>query len=91
MNDPDQADVTILRLKAQGALTSRSAMVDQVTLDFPANSQKTPLGSFFVGDIATVTLRNWLSIPDGTKDMRIIKLSGNLDATVTIDFQEVQW
>ena len=91
INDRDQTDETILRIKAQGALASRSAMVDQVTLDFPANSQKTPLGSFFVGDIATVTLRNWLSIPDGTRDMRIIKLSGNLDATVTIDFQEAQW
>ena len=66
-------------------------MTDQVTLKFPANSIKTPLGAFFVGDIASVTLAGWLSIPAGTRDMRIIKMDGNLEPTVTIDFQEAQW
>ena len=91
LSDADQDNVEVLRQKAAGALAVRQAMTDQVTLKFPANSIKTPLGAFFVGDIASVTLAGWLSIPAGTRDMRIIKMDGNLEPTVTIDFQEAQW
>lgn len=91
LSDADQDNVEVLRQKAAGALAVRQAMTDQVTLKFPANSIKTPLGAFFVGDIASVTLTGWLSIPAGTRDMRIIKMDGNLEPTVTIDFQEAQW
>lgn len=90
LSDADQADPRILREKAAGVLAVRQQMVDQVTLEFPANSRKTPLGSFFVGDTAVVTLTGWLTVPDGSRDMRIIKMSGSLDPEVTLDFQEVQ-
>ena len=91
MSDADQANVAVLRQKAEGALVARQKMIDQVTLKFPAGSRKTPLGAFFVGDVAAVTTRGWLSIPDGTRDMRIIKMSGSLESEVTIDFQEAAW
>ena len=57
MSDADQASPDVLRQKAHGELLSRQAMIDQVTLTFAANSRKTPLGSFFVGDTANVTRR----------------------------------
>lgn len=91
LSDADQSDKAVLQQKAEGALAARQAMVDQVTLKFPASSRKTPLGSFFVGDVATVTTQGWLSVPNGTRPMRIIKMSGSLDPEVTIDFQEAQW
>lgn len=91
MSDADQANIAVLRQKAEGALAARQKMIDQVTLKFPANSRKTPLGAFFVGDVAAVTTRGWMSIPDGARDMRIIKMSGSLESEVTIDFQEAAW
>lgn len=91
MSDADQASPDVLRQKAHGELLSRQAMIDQVTLTFAANSRKTPLGSFFVGDTANVTLAGWKTIPDGTRPMRIIKMNGDLSPQVTLDFQQAQW
>ncbi|WP_314455800.1 hypothetical protein [Rothia aeria] len=91
MSDSDQSTVDVLRQKAEGALQARQEMIDQVTLSFLASSPKTPLGSFHVGDTANVTLAGWLSIPDGTRAMRIIKMSGDLSGKITLDFQEAKW
>lgn len=91
ITDSDQSELTQLTQKAWGALRSRQVMTDQVTLSFLADNPKTPLGSFHVGDVATVTTAGWFSIPDGTRRMRIIKLNGSLDGKITIDFQAAQW
>mgnify|MGYP003082930659 FL=1 len=91
MSDSDQSTVDVLRQKAEGALQARQEMIDQVTLSFLASSPKTPLGSFHVGDTANVTLAGWLSIPDGTRAMRIIKMSGDLSGKITLDFQEAKY
>lgn len=87
----DADDEDYLYKKARGELESKQKMLDQVTLKFDAHSRKTPLGSFFVGDTANVTLRGWLTVPDGTRSMRIIKMNGSLDPLVTLDFQEASW
>lgn len=87
----DADNDSLLLSKAEGELASSQQMIDQLTLKFQANSRKTPLGSFFVGDTARVTLKDWLTVPDGTRDMRIIKMNGSLDPSVTIDFQEASW
>ncbi|WP_237220383.1 hypothetical protein [Rothia nasimurium] len=91
LSDSDQDKPEPLQAKADGALKARTAMLDQVTFTLQANSRKTPLGSFFVGDICRVTLAEWLSIPGGSYDMRLIKMSGSLDGSVTLDFQEASW
>ena len=51
----------------------------------------THLGTFFVGDIAAVTLNGWISVPSGTYPMRIIKMTGSLNSDVTLDFQEATY
>lgn len=91
ITDSDQANTEVLHQKAAGALATRQAMIDQVTIKAPAASRKAPLGTFFVGDTASVTLTGWLSIPAGTRNMRIIKMSGGGEPEITIDFQEAQW
>lgn len=91
ISDSDQENRDILREKAAGTLAARQKMIDQVTLDFPASSEKTPLGTFFVGDIAAVTLDGWISVPSGTYPMRIIKMTGSLNSDVTLDFQEATY
>lgn len=90
-SDSDQDTPEILRNKAGGALATASHMVDQVTFSVRANSTKAPWGSYFVGDTASVTLKGWISVPDGTRNMRIIKANGGLDMAVTLDFQEAVW
>lgn len=87
----DADNDALLLDKARGELASKQEMIDQLTLSFQANSKKTPLGSFFVGDTARVTIKGWLTIPDGSRDMRIIKMNGSLDPSVNIDFQEATW
>ena len=85
----DQDDEAFLRDKALGELVAASHMLDQVTFGFPANSTKTPLGSFFVGDTATVTLKDFITVPDGSREMKIIKMNGSIGSpTVTLDFQK---
>lgn len=91
LSDSDQPDPGPLQVKADGALKARQAMLDQVTFKADAASSKAPLGSFFVGDICKVTLGAWLSIPAGSYDMRLIKMSGSLEQLVTLDFQEASW
>lgn len=88
-SDTDSAD--LLQRRAAGALSSSSQMVDQLTIGFSVTSTKNPLGTFFVGDMATVTLKDWINIPDGTRQMVIIKMNGSLESTVTLDFQEGTW
>lgn len=91
LSDSDQPAPGPLQVKADGALKARQAMLDQVTFKANAASSKAPLGSFFVGDICRVTLSEWLSIPAGSYDMRLIKMSGSLEQLVTLDFQEASW
>ena len=88
-SDIDNAD--LLQRRAAGALQGSYQMIDQLTLGLSTTSRKNPLGSFFVGDTATVTLKDWINIPDGTRNMVIIKMNGSLDSTVTLDFQEGTW
>lgn len=88
-SDTDSADS--LQRRAAGALAVSSQMVDQLTMGVSTTSTKNPLGTFFVGDMATVTLKDWINIPDGTRQMVIIKMNGSLDSTVTLDFQEGTW
>ncbi|MEX3609773.1 hypothetical protein VVR12_01835 [Rothia sp. LK2588] len=90
-SDADQADASVLKSKAQGDLTASTEMLDQVTLKVSTTSTKNPLGSFYVGDLARVTLDGWLSVPDGTRDMRIIKMAGSTSHEITLDFQEDSW
>lgn len=90
-SEADQASLDKLFEKAQGLLAAQSQMIDQLTFKTHARSKKNPLGSFFVGDIATVTLKDWITIPDGSREMTIIKMNGSLSDEVTIDFQEDSW
>lgn len=91
ISDTDQADTNKLYEKAAGELRTSQAMLDQVTFDIPANNRQNPLGTFHVGDAANVNLSGWLSIQDGLKSMRLMKMSGSLDNEVTLDFQEDEW
>lgn len=88
MSDSDQDDTAKLLDKAYGALDVASHMTDQVTFSVRANSEKQPLGSYFVGDLANVVLKGFLTVPDGDRNMRIIKANGDLGQSVTLDFQE---
>lgn len=90
-SDADQPGAEQLRAKAAGALAANREMVDQVTFMVRANSEKTPMGSIRVGGFASVTLRGWINIPDGTRSMMIVKANGNLSDAVTLDFQEGVW
>lgn len=91
ISDADQSEKTKLKAKADGALRTASAMVDQLSFKFDGYSKKNPVGSFHVGDRASVTLKGWHSIPDGTREMTILKMSGGLSHEVSIDFQEDSW
>lgn len=91
ITDADQADTFVLKQKAEGALAARAKMIDQVTIEMGTDRLGAPLGSWFVGDTAAVTLAGWLSVPDGTRQMRIIKMTGTLAGSVTLDFQEASW
>lgn len=92
-SDADQDKTEVLREKAAGYLAAQSQMIDQVTIQVHAGSVKNALGTYCVGDIASVTLGDdWLSIPGGTRDMRIIKASGSINSDlVQLDFQENSW
>lgn len=90
-SDSDQPNPDRLQEKADGALTTKQNMIDQITFDALAHSTKHPLGTYNVGDLCTVTLSNEIAIPDGTHTMRLLAINGTLDPTVTLDFQEAQW
>lgn len=90
-SESDADSLDLLERRASGALVGSSKMVDQLTMGVSTSSSKNPLGSFHVGDTASVTLKDWVNIPDGTRNMVLIKMSGSLDSTITLDFQEGTW
>ena len=90
-SEPDRTNGNALLAYAKGQLQTLGDMIDQVSLGVRASDARAPLGSWFVGDKAAVTLAGWLSIPDGTHQMRIIGASGDLEDAVTIQFQEDSW
>lgn len=90
-SESDIDNLALLQQRAAGTLAGSAQMVDQITLGVSTTSTKNPLGSFFVGDMATVTLKDWINIPDGTRNMVLIKMSGSLEDTITLDFQEGTW
>lgn len=91
ITDSDQSNVDKLRAKASGELDASKEMLDQLTLSTRANDKKNVFGTFFVGDVAEVSLSGWFAISDGRYPMRIIALSGDLSESVSIDFQEDSW
>lgn len=88
LSDPDQGKSAVLMEKAQGAVRENLRMISQVSVSARANENKAALGTYFVGDLGNVTLSGWESLPDGTRPMRIISMSGNLTNTVGLEFQE---
>lgn len=91
ISDNDQSDTGKLRVKAQGELAASKEMLDQLTMSMRADSVKHPVGRVQVGDAVNVTLKGWVSIPDGLHTMRLISMSGGLDEKVTLDFQQDSW
>ena len=91
LSDSDQPNPDRLREKAEGALAASKRMLDQVTMSIRAGARRAPLGLWHVGDTCEVTLAGWVSIPDGSRLMRIIAASGDLSEKVTLDFQENTW
>lgn len=91
VSDPDWVNGDEVLRYARGQLQTLGDMLDQVALGVRAADHRAPLGSWFVGDKAAVTLSGWLSVPDGTRDMRIISASGDLEDAVSIQFQEDSW
>ena len=63
-----------------------------LSLTVRADSVKNPLTSWWVGDDARVTLPDtFVTMPGGTRDMRVIKASGGLNEQVAVELQEGQW
>lgn len=92
ISDPDQTKTPPLYAKAAAALAGSRTMVDQLGLTVRADSAKNPLGSWWVGDDARVTIPDdFYTMPGGTRDMRIIKASGGLNEQVSIDLQQGHW
>lgn len=92
LSDPDQKNAGPILAKCRAALQGDRRMVDQLSLTVRADSEKNPVGSWFVGDDARITLGDdFLTIPRGMRDMRIIKASGNLGESVDLELQDGQW
>lgn len=92
ISDTDQAKVGPILAKCRAALTGSRLAIDQLAISVDASDVKTPLGSWQVGDDATVTVGDeFWSIPSGTRTMRILGASGDLSETVSVDLQEGQW
>ena len=92
ISDTDQAKAEPIRQKCLAALSGSQKMTDQLGMTVRADSKKNPLGSWFVGDDCRITTGDeWLSVPAGTRTMRILKASGDLTNSVNLDLQEGQW
>lgn len=91
ISKPDEMAVARLYAAAAGELARSGDMVDQISMTVRASDPKTPMGLWHVGDSANVTLAGHLSVPDGSRYMRVIKASGGLDDSVTVEFQEDKW
>lgn len=91
ISQPDQTNRSKLYAMAAGELGRSGDMADQVSMTVRAADPKAPMGLWFVGDNANITLAGHLSIPDGSRFMRIIKASGGLDDSVSVEFQEDSW
>ena len=50
-------------------------------------TQPPSFGSYLLGDVAVVTVRNNIWIPDNDFTMRIVKMSGNSSTSITLDMQ----
>lgn len=64
----------------------------ELHLTVDCNDPRSRLSRWRVGDKASVTVRGWLSIPDGTREYRIIRAQGDFDTShITLYLQEDQW
>lgn len=89
LSEPDQEDESKLLAKAEGVLAVSQDVLVQITADVRADDPKAPAGSYNVGDLANVTLPDdLLTVPAGTRALRVVKASGDLGRTITLDFQE---
>lgn len=80
-----------LREIAAGEMAARVDAVDQITVTVRADDPGHGVHLLHAGDPAVVTIAGYLSVPDGTYQTRIIKISGGADELVTIDFQTDTW
>lgn len=79
----DDRDNARLRALAQARLNARPAV--QAVLDVRADGA-VPLGTFWPGEVAQVTVSEHLGLPDGTYAMRILEMSGDEGDWVKLTF-----
>lgn len=94
VSDNDETRVAKLRDLAGGTLRVADDVESQAVAGIHANDPTNPVGTYFVGDEALVTLSGYESINRGKETatrMRILMISGGLDGQISIDFKPDVW
>lgn len=84
----DSENPDLILTHARAALAAGAQPTVQVSLAVDASDPRSLIGRWHVGDLARVTVRGWLNLPDGTHQMRIISAKGTAGSPiVNLEFQ----
>lgn len=89
LSDGSEENLSELKKAGEEHLRANLNVKRELSMVIRADHQAHPLPYWHVGDRAHVTLKDSLSIPNGTHEMIIIEASGNQSNEVTIKLQEV--
>lgn len=86
VSESDTENLSLLEEKARARIVTQAT--DQLSLTVH-NHETSPLGTWRVGDAATVVTEGWLDVPDGEHRLRVISAKYDLaSAVVQVECQE---
>lgn len=86
INEGNSENPVTVRNHALGELGANNAPLMEVQLTVRADSE-IPVGGFWPGDLVEVIASGWLSVRDGTTQMRLLAMSGDETNNVKVNLQ----
>jgi hypothetical protein len=87
VNVGNSENATLVNSYGLGALVANSYPLLEVQMTVRADGE-IPLGYFWPGDLVEVVTQGWLSLPDGTTQMRLLSITGDDSNSVKLSLQK---
>lgn len=85
----DSASAALVQSQADSELAAAGKPVAEFSVKIPADDPRVEIGTWDVGDAVALTVGGWLTVPDGTREHRIVSAQGSwASSLVTFDLQE---
>lgn len=87
VNSSNSEDKAVVAAHGVAALSANAKPKQQIQFTVRADDEVNFLGSFWPGDLVRLTVKGWVSLPDGTHDYRLLNINGDSSSNFKMALQ----